>query len=239
MEVIPVIDLKCGKVVHARRGLRESYQPIQTPLAAGSEPAAVVAGLLRLAPFGRMYIADLDAIEARGSHDGVIASLSAAFPRIELWVDSGASDADAWLASRSGCLVIGSESQTDTALLRRLRGNPRIMLSLDFRDDVFQGPRAILDDPNLWPTRVIVMTLARVGAGAGPDVDQVAAVVQRAAGRPVYAAGGVRGAADLHQLAAIGATGALVATALHNGTITARDIVRPDGRTISGNGCNR
>jgi phosphoribosylformimino-5-aminoimidazole carboxamide ribotide isomerase len=233
MEVIPVIDLQCGQVVHARGGSRESYRPIKTPLAPGSEPDAVVAGLLRLAPFRRLYIADLDAIEGRGSHDGVVASLSAAFPWIELWVDNGASDADAWLASGSGCLVIGSESQTDTALLRRLGGSPRIVLSLDFRGDVFQGPRAILDDPSLWPARVIAMTLARVGASSGPDVDRVAAVVQRAAWRQVYAAGGVRDAADLHHLAATGAAGALVATALHNGTITARDIVRPDRRTMS------
>jgi uncharacterized protein related to proFAR isomerase len=71
---------------------------------------------------------------------------------------------------------------------------------------------------------VIVMTLARVGAGAGPDLDRVAGVIARAGMRAVHAAGGVRTVADLRALAALGTTGVLVATALHTGTITAADI---------------
>jgi len=238
MEVIPVIDLKAGEVVHARRGLRDSYRPIETRLSASSEPAAVVAGLLQLAPFRRLYVADLDAIAGLGSHDAALATLSALFPQIELWVDNGANNAvtaEAWLASGRGCLVIGSESQTDAALLQRVSGNPRTVLSLDFRGDAFQGPLAILYDPSLWPGRVIVMTLGRVGTGAGPDLDRVASIQRCSAGRSVYAAGGVRTASDLQSLDAIGSAGALIASALHEGTITSDDIahvVQPDGRTI-------
>ena len=47
MQVIPVIDLSRGRVVHARRGQRELYQPLRSPLCVGSEPLAVVEGLLR------------------------------------------------------------------------------------------------------------------------------------------------------------------------------------------------
>jgi len=241
MEVIPVIDLKGGQVVHARRGLRDSYRPIETGLSASSEPAAVVAGLLQLAPFRRLYVADLDAIAGLGLHDSTLAGISALFPQLELWVDNGASDAaaaEAWLASGRGCLVIGSESQTGTALLNCVSGNPRIVLSLDLRGDAFQGPPAILNDPGLWPARVIVMTLGRVGTGAGPDLDRVASILRRAAGRSVYAAGGVRTASDLESLAAIGSAGALVATALHEGAVTREnlaEIVQPDRRTISAN----
>ena len=52
----------------------------------------------------------------------------------------------------------------------------RIVLSLDFRGDAFQGPQEILAEPALWPQRVIVMTLARVGSGAGPDLERLAAI---------------------------------------------------------------
>jgi phosphoribosylformimino-5-aminoimidazole carboxamide ribotide isomerase len=239
MDVIPVIDLKAGKVVHARGGHRDDYRPIRTKLSASSAPADVVTGLLRHAPFRRLYVADLDAIERHGGHGNVLRQLTAAMPALELWVDNAAkapAEAEAWLEQTSGCLVIGSESQEDTAVLQRLRDHPRVLLSLDFRGDSFRGPDAVLADATLWPRRVIVMTLARVGAGAGPDLDRVSTIIARAGHRQVFAAGGVRHAADLRALAGRGAAGVLVATALHLGAITAddiRDAARPQDRATT------
>jgi phosphoribosylformimino-5-aminoimidazole carboxamide ribotide isomerase len=101
----------------------------------------------------------------------------------------------------------------------------RIVLSLDFRGDEFLGPRELLEDAGLWPERVIVMTLARVGAAQGPDLARVSEIVCRAgSGRHVYAAGGIRDLADLKALNAAGAAGALVATALHAGQIKTGDL---------------
>jgi phosphoribosylformimino-5-aminoimidazole carboxamide ribotide isomerase len=72
---------------------------------------------------------------------------------------------------------------------------------------------------------MIVMTLARVGTGGGPDVARVEDIARRAgAGRRVYAAGGVRDPADLRAIRDAGASGALVATALHEGKIKAGDL---------------
>jgi len=222
MDIIPVVDLKGGLVVHARGGARDDYQPIRTRLAASSAPADVVAGLCAVVPARQVYLADLDAIEGRGDHDAIRRALAAAFPALEFWIDAGvpAEAAPAWLAAQPGCLVLGSESQHDAAALGALRDDPRVILSLDFRGDAFQGPPEILADETLWPARVIVMTLARVGGAQGPDVAQVARIKTRGgAGRAVYAAGGVRDRADLQALSAAGAAGALVATALHSGAI--------------------
>lgn len=210
-------------MVHARQGRRDEYQPIRTPLSATSAPADVVAGLLRLYPFKALYVADIDAIEGRGANLAALATLP---PGLALWLDAGVRDdaaASAWL--ERGRVVLGSESQADTRLLRALRDDPRIVLSLDFRGDAFQGPPDIVADAALWPDRVIVMTLARVGAGQGPDLGRLAEIVARAGvGRRVYAAGGVRDAADLEATAQCGAAGALVATALHGGAIGAAEI---------------
>lgn len=223
MEVIPVIDLKNGHVVHARGGRRDEYQPIETPLSPGSSaPADVVAGLLRLHPFRSLYVADLDAIEGRGDNRAALAGLP---PGLDLWLDAGAHDpaSAAWLDR--GSLVLGSESQPGLDLLRDLRDRPGLVLSLDFRGDAFQGPPGILAKPQLWPARVIAMTLARVGAGQGPDLTRLAGIVAAAGpGRRVYAAGGVRSAEDLRAAAACGAAGALVATALHAGGIGTAEI---------------
>ncbi len=227
MDVIPVIDIKNGEVVHAQGGRRESYRPIQTPLSATSAPADVATGLLRLAPFRQLYIADLDAIEGRAANDPAIDAIARAAPDVELWVDNGISAAHAaraWLGQCAHSLVIGSESQQDLEMIQSLRDEKRVLLSLDFRGDVFQGPARLLEDPASWPTRVIVMTLARVGGAAGPDMDRVAGIVARAKGRAVFGAGGVRDKNDLRALNGSGVTGVLVATALHTGTLTGEEL---------------
>jgi phosphoribosylformimino-5-aminoimidazole carboxamide ribotide isomerase len=231
MDVIPVIDLKSGHVVRASGGQRDQYRPIVTPLSASSAPADVLAGLLRLFPFGRLYVADLDAIEGQGSHAALLASLARAHPGLDIWLDAGLHDAAGVASVLAAGLtpVLGSESQRDVALLRAFRRDPRVVLSLDFRGAAFQGPAEILADPALWPGRVIAMTLAAVGAGAGPDLARVNEVLRRGEGRAVYAAGGVRHADDLRALADLGAAGALVASALHAGTLGAAELAAARG----------
>ncbi len=152
MDVIPVIDIKSGEVVHAQGGRRDSYRPIRTPLSATSAPADVAAGLLRLAPFRQLYIADLDAIEGRGANDAAIEAIARAAPGVELWIDNGIADADAaraWLGGCAHCLVIGSESQHGVETIQSLRDERRVLLSLDFRGEAFQGPAGLLDDAAL------------------------------------------------------------------------------------------
>ena len=106
-------------------------------------------------------------------------------------------------------------------LLRRFRDHPGLILSLDFFADGFRGPPSILDDPDLWPQRVIVMTLAKVGSAAGPDFARLEEIKARAGNRTVIAAGGVRDEADIRALSSLGIAAALVATSLHDGTLHA------------------
>ncbi len=227
MEIIPVLDLMGGSVVRARMGQRDQYRPIETPLAPTSTPVDVARGLMRLHPFRTLYVADLDAIGGGNGNDAVLQALRQAFAGVTLWVDNGIADvarAKAWLGRDLGCLVLGSETQRDVSLVAGLTEEPRAILSLDFRGSDFQGPRDLLADPACWPSRVIVMTLARVGSGAGPDLDRLAAIRVAAPERAVYAAGGVRDAGDLAALAHLGIAGALVATALHDGRLAAREV---------------
>lgn len=236
MEIIPVIDLRNGVVVHARMGRRDEYQPIRTHLARTSDPVDVVRGLFSIYSFPTLYVADLDAIEGRGDNHAALKWLKAAFPDLTLWVDNGAArlaEAERWLAAGVGHLVLGSESQADTALVRRFAADPRVVLSLDFRGAAFQGPRELLADPACWPGKVIAMTLARVGSGTGPDMDVLTAVRRVAASRMIYAAGGVRNAADLKALAHAGIAGALVASCLHDGRLSGAEIAK----LYAANGC--
>jgi phosphoribosylformimino-5-aminoimidazole carboxamide ribotide isomerase len=227
MDIIPVLDLRGGIVVRARMGERDQYRPLESPLSPTSDPVDVMRGLYSVCPFRTFYVADLDAIMGTGNNEGVLRRLKAEFPAAAFWVDNGVSDLSSarnWLDGEIGHLVVGSESQHDTALVQSLSGHDRVVLSLDFRGQAFLGPPPLLDDVASWPRRLIVMTLARVGSGAGPDLDRLHDMRDIAAGRSIYAAGGVRDGADLLALKRAGMAGALVATSLHDGRLTGPDL---------------
>lgn len=230
--VVPVVDIRNGLAVQARAGDRANYAPLSSPLVASPEPASALAGLLTLFPFRAVYVADLDAIERGEPNIDSIAAMAAAAPAAELWLDAGSAGEAAVRAARgwgAGRVVIGSESQPagDLGLAARLeRAGVPVALSLDFHGESFAGPPALWSDPTLWPSTLIVMTLARVGTGSGPDLARLLDVKGRAGDRRVFAAGGVRGPSDLEALAAAGIAGALVATALHDGRIGAADLAR-------------
>ncbi|HEY0292692.1 MAG TPA: HisA/HisF-related TIM barrel protein [Hansschlegelia sp.] len=223
MDVIPVIDLMNGEVVHARRGERGNYRPIVSPLAKGSSPTEIASALMDLAPFRRLYVADLDAIFGRPGNDAAVAALARAHPAVEIWVDRGDADADLLrrrAASGPGVSVVGAEAFSEFDPLARAIDAAEGVLSLDYDAGGRMGPAEIYESPDVWPHRLIVMTLARVGAGEGPDVERLTETLALAGDREVFAAGGVRGAEDLEALEEIGVAGALVASALHDGRLT-------------------
>jgi len=110
---------------------------------------------------------------------------------------------------------------TDDEIAEAVAGG--FALSLDWRGDVALGPSDLFHNPDLWPETVIVMTLERVGARAGPDLERLGAIKALAGRRQVLAAGGVRGMADLRAVKSAGC-GALIATALHEGALGNDDL---------------
>src|SRR6476661_3097092 len=89
MEIIPVIDLMHGQVVHARLGQRQHYQPMQSSLCGSSTPIDIINALLELYPFEQLYIADLAAIQGLSNHFKADQAIQKAFPQLEVWLDSG------------------------------------------------------------------------------------------------------------------------------------------------------
>ncbi|OHV15626.1 nickel transporter [Methylorubrum extorquens] len=220
--LIPVIDLRHGQVVRARAGERDAYAPDRhPPWPEARGPRTWPAAFSRPSGGDRLYVADLDAImEGRAPDRASLEAVAGACPGVTLWVDAGFSDFPGvarFTAFGLGRPVIGSESQRDADLVRTL-GN-RAVLSLDSRGAERLGPDALHDDAETWPEDVIVMTLARVGTGTGPDLSGVSRAVEVGGDRRIYAAGGVRGPEDVAHLARTGAAGALVASAIHDGRL--------------------
>jgi len=227
MTLIPVIDLLNGQVVRGVRGDRKAYRPIESALCASSDPVTVARILVDHCAARQLYVADLDALMGGQAQCDVLRELLVALDGIELWVDAGFVDADAASALRAQLAplsqrivpVFASESLRSRAALVECRdrfGAAGAVLSLDRRDGQRLDPAGCWDATALWPQRVIVMTLERVGSGAGPDLETMAQLHREAPATTLVGAGGVRSADDLARGREAGAGAWLVASALHD-----------------------
>ncbi len=224
--LLPVIDLMAGQVVRGVGGQREAYRPIVSALCHSSDPVLVGRRLCEHCASPGLYVADLDALMGGQVQIAVLHRLLQALPGLrELWLDAGFADADAatevLTALQDGASrvvpVFASESlRSRAALADCFRRHPQAVLSLDRRNNTRLDPAGCWDAPELWPARVIVMTLERVGTGRGPDLRTLAEVRARAPAARLVGAGGLRSMADLAAAGTAGAESWLVASALHD-----------------------
>jgi phosphoribosylformimino-5-aminoimidazole carboxamide ribotide isomerase len=236
VRVVGVIDLKDGTAVHAVRGERERYRPVRSVLAGDDGDAVALARAFRSQlGLDEVYVADLDAI---GGGDGNPAVLTPLAREASIMVDAGVTEpqrARALLDLGAHRVIVGTETLSGRdALDRLLEELPAgaVILSVDLRDGRLLSPDAqlaglpALDAMHRLPAvrEAIVLDLARVGSGAGPDVDLIAAIHAAFPDAELLAGGGVRDVEDLRALDAAGAAGALVATALHSGVIGPREL---------------
>jgi phosphoribosylformimino-5-aminoimidazole carboxamide ribotide isomerase len=243
VRIIGVIDMLGGRAVHARAGHRIRYAPVQTaggwPIDPGNAKtlAEVYTEVLGVS---EIYAADLDAILNQQPQDEVtrkLASLTA-----PLWLDAGVrsvDDAQRAIALGASRVIVGLETLPSFTVLSDICvavGRERVAFSLDLRDGqpiVTDGTRvegagspqeiaslAVISGVDA----VIVIDLARVGTGRGLDVDLLRRIHSAIPGSTLVAGGGVRSWDDLVQASKAGCSAALVATALHNGRITAAEI---------------
>jgi phosphoribosylformimino-5-aminoimidazole carboxamide ribotide isomerase len=232
MRVIPVVDLKGGVAVHAVRGERERYRPLASRIAASADPVDVTRAVRDRFGLDELYVADLDAIGGGAGHAEIVAALAR---EARVMVDAGTTDAagvSRLLELGAVRVIVGTESLPGVEAFARLRAelpDAPLVVSVDLR-----AGRLLSPDPELAGTgavdalarlaaagarEAIVLDLARVGSGEGPDVTLVAELRARVPEVELLAGGGVRDADDLRALARAGAAGALVATALHGGGI--------------------
>jgi phosphoribosylformimino-5-aminoimidazole carboxamide ribotide isomerase len=247
VRIIPVIDLKGGQVVRGIAGRRSEYRPIQSQLVAGSNPAEIAAAFVRLG-LNTLYVADLNAIGDRQhaappdwtTYRSLLDAGVSLLADAGLRTDSAATplaDFEHHGAKIDG-VIAALETLADIATLERfvrIIGPERLIFSLDLRHgeiitpaDAWLGMTPLdcaTQALSVGVNRFIVLDLAAVGVHAGvPTLDLCRELRQRAPQAEIISGGGVRGIADLHQLAAAGCDAALVASALHDGRLSPADI---------------
>jgi len=222
MEIIPVIDIRQNQVVHAVKGQRQNYRPLQTCLCDSHSADDIVQAFIDTYPFKTIYIADLDAIQGTSNNEHLIEQLLNKFQSVSFWVDQGISSAIELKIQSRRQHVIGSETNISPKTLNELfTSSLEIILSLDFQTKTFLGHQDLLEKTDLWPERIIIMSLSHVGSNNGPDYKLISDIQKIAGDRKIYVAGGVRHEDDLQTLNDMGIDGVLIATALHSQQIKA------------------
>jgi phosphoribosylformimino-5-aminoimidazole carboxamide ribotide isomerase len=237
LKVIPVIDILNGIAVHAVKGIRSEYKPLQSILSDSAQPLAVAKAFRNLG-FSDLYVADLDAIiDCTTSFGGLkqVAESSG----IKLMVDAGITNIDrakSLLNNGVSKVVVGTETMQSKSFVGEAvkhLGVDRVIVSLDLKGDKvlakegFDGakePISLLREfKEMGLAEVIVLDLSRVGSGEGINIDLLRKVIDEVS-LETFVGGGVRSIEDLVQLRDLGVSGVLVATALHTGKISVKQL---------------
>ena len=253
MRVLGVLDLLNKRAVHAAGGDRRRYEPVQAVAGVTIERGDALA-LARVYRdqygFTEAYVADLDAIAEGVSQDGIVRDLAAVST---VWLDAGASSMERArhaFALGADRVIVGLETLRSWAALREICaavGGNRVAFSLDLCHGEPLAPRidshreaaeAVATSAiEAGVTAIIVIDVKKVGTRVGPDLELIGRVRDAAPDATLLAGGGVRGFDDIRRLSDAGCDGVLVATAIHDGTLSAADVaaVRALGRASQSN----
>jgi phosphoribosylformimino-5-aminoimidazole carboxamide ribotide isomerase len=237
VKVIPVIDILNRVAVHAVRGKRNQYQPLKSVLCDSTDPVAVASAFKRCG-FEELYVADLDAIMAYGENFSVLEEI-AEKTGLRLMVDAGVSDLNQvqqvfWY--KVSKVIVGTETLPALGFVKQAVdtfGSGKVTVSLDLnagkvlsKSESLQSMSALELACALQGVGVgelIVLDLARVGSGEGPDFTLLKQLLDNLKVR-VLVGGAVSSLKELIALRDIGVYGVLMATALHSGKIAPADL---------------
>lgn len=222
MRCIFVLDVFNGAVVHAVRGERSLYEPIDrhSRIVSTSDPLEV----LREIKPREVYVADLNLLTGSGENLKLITDISRV---ARTMADIGISLTDD-MDYLPGVVtpVLGTETAS-MKLMEEAAYVRDIVVSIDMKDrkvlsrdpESMIAPLDIVRRLNGFPIDgVILLELDRVGTSIGLEREFLEKAVS-VSDHPLILGGGVKGPEDLQTLDDLGFCGALVATAVHEGKI--------------------
>ena len=222
--IVFVTDLLGGRVVHAIKGEREKYQPVENSKVSNSpEPIEMISEIKPK----EVYIADLDRLQHTGNNFEVIKKISALTKTmVNIGVEKN-DDIEKCL-SIADTVILSSEASSFKIMRYASRNYPgKTSITIDIKngsiltkdEDLKKEPKELvklLNELNIKD--IVIIDLSKVGTGAGFDEDFLHEIKDISKHNILFG-GGIRDMNDIDTLKEIGISGALVATAVHNGKI--------------------
>ncbi len=215
---MPTSRLEVLPVVHARKGnlVGPDAQPLQEDL------RTVTRRFSR--EYDAIYLVDLDGIRSNTPKVDLVQQVS---HRVHTWADAGSRSAedvmDLVIAGAEQVTIRYETASGPSVLEEALRLTENIALGLEFKNqELVQNDRWPATPPELLSLAddlripVVIVDLSRAGAAQG--IDRSVAWHARHHGPGAYFAGGIAEKRDLSKLNDMGYRGALVSTALIQGT---------------------
>ena len=232
MQVIPAIDLRDGACVQLVGG---SYAEERVRIV---DPVAVAREWTRLG-FTRIHLVDLDAATGRGSNRETVREILGA-TSASVQCGGGVRDLDTideLLSAGASEVVLGTRAVEDRAWLEDAVArypdriivaadtSARRLLSRGWSQSSSRDVIDFVDDLKPLPLAAVLVTaVEREGRMEGPDVKLMGEITARL-NIPLQASGGVRDIGDIRELAAAGASAAIVGMALYTGALNPQTII--------------
>jgi len=175
IQIIPVLDLMSGMAVSGKSGHRETYKPLKSVYSSSPDPVEIASALKRNGA-QQIYIADLDAIEKKGSNLELVQKINYILP---VMMDWGVKD----LLSFDFALEFASKIIVATETLKSLDElqaifekfpKDRIVVSVDIKDGKLLAPEMDISLDlfkeklrDLNPSQIILLDISKVGTHEG------------------------------------------------------------------------
>lgn len=224
MELIPVMDLMSGIAVSGKSGKRDTYQPLKTVYSKTPDPVDIAISLKRRG-FKRIYVADLDAIEGRGSNLEIVQKINHVLP---VTLDWGVKDIKSFSFALDFAdkIIIATETLSSWDDLEEICTQfprQRIVISIDVKDGQilsrdlsisFTEIKSKLEE--FKPEEIILLDISGVGTLSGFKSDLLNNF--RGMEDSLILGGGIT-PDDIQNLNKLGFKRYLIGTALHSGKI--------------------
>ena len=231
--IVPVLDILESKAVHAKKGERAKYKPLNLKLMKSSNPVEIVEVLNKKFNFKEFYIADLDAIIKKKPNFKLLLEILDN-PNIKVMIDPGIVNKDDLLTYskfKLNKLILGLETMENIDVIEEsleIFGHNKIIVSIDMYKEKIISNIKQLESQNILHVintievygvkEVILLDLFRVGQKIGGIPPLYLEIRKRFNGN-ILIGGGIKDFNDLMMYKHEEFSGILIATALYDGSI--------------------
>lgn len=224
MEVIPVLDLKSGIAVSGQSGKRHTYTPLKTVYSTSSDPV-MISNSLRHNGARRIYVADLDMIEKKGSNLDVAQKINLFLPVI---LDCGVRNLETFKFALKFAykIIVATETLESVEELDKICEKfpaSRLVVSVDVKKGKLYAPNLDLSLEEfkdklikLNLPEIILLDISQVGTYKGFNKDLIEKFIDL---KTSLILGGGITPEDKEKLNTQGIKKVLIGSALHNGQI--------------------